>query len=113
MKAAGDWNSGGGKGNMTNDQFTEILAAKNRVGHIVFKDGRLVSCEGILKGRVTTNEAFQDIEDVWNSLHVLLNEIADLAEDRKRLNATLRSINAKTIDAMQGTARSEIPADWW
>lgn len=49
---------------MTNDQFTEILAAKNRVGHIVFKDGRLVSCEGILKGRVTTNEAFQDIEDV-------------------------------------------------
>ena len=98
---------------MTNDQFTEILAAKNRVGHIVFKDGRLVNCEGILKGRVTTNEAFQDIEDVWNSLHVLLNEIADLAEDRKRLNATLRSINAKTIDAMQGTARSEIPADWW
>lgn len=97
---------------MTNDQFTEILAAKNRVGHIVFKDGRLVSCEGILKGRVTTNEAFQDIEDVWNSLHVLLNEIADLEEDRKRLNATLRSINAKTIDAMQGTARSEIPADW-
>lgn len=98
---------------MTNDQFTEILAAKNRVGHIVFKDGRLVSCEGILKGRVTTNEAFQYIEDVWNSLHVLLNEIADLSEDRKRLNATLRSINAKTIDAMQGTARSEIPADWW
>ena len=98
---------------MTNEQFTEILAAKNRVGHIVFKDGRLVSCEGILKGRVTTNEAFQDIEDVWNSLHVLLNEIADLEEDRKRLNATLRSINAKTIDAMQGTARSEIPADWW
>ena len=66
-----------------------------------------------LKGRVTTNEAFRDIEDVWNSLHVLLDEIADLSEDRKRLNATLRSINAKAIDAMQGTARSEIPADWW
>lgn len=46
---------------------------------------------------MTTNEAFQDIEDAWNSLHVLLNEIADLEEDRKRLNATLRSINAKTI----------------
>lgn len=103
----------GGRENMTADQFTEILAAKNRVGHIVFKGGQLVSCEGILKGRVTTNEAFRDIEDVWNSLHVLLDEIADLSEDRKRLNATLRSINAKAIDAMQGTARSEIPADWW
>ena len=102
-----------GRGNMTADQFTEILAAKNRVGHIVFKGGQLVSCEGILKGRVTTNEAFRDIEDVWNSLHVLLDEIANLSEDRKRLNATLRLINAKAIDAMQGTARSEIPADWW
>ena len=98
---------------MTDDQITEILAAKNRVGHIGFKDGRLVSCEGIIKGRVTTDEVFQDIEDVWNSLHVLLNEITDLSEDRKRLNATLRSIDAKVIDAMQGTARSEIPADWW
>ncbi|MFR3405821.1 MAG: hypothetical protein ACLVJB_11310 [Christensenellales bacterium] len=98
---------------MTGDQFTEILAAKNRVGHIVFKDGRLVSCEGILKGRVMTNEAFQDIENVWNSLHVLLNEITDLSEDRKRLNAILRSIDAKVIDAMQGTGRSAMPNDWW
>ena len=74
---------------MTDDQFTEILAAKNRVGHIVFKDGRLVSCEGILKGRVTTNEAFQDIEDVWNSLHAVSYTHLDVYKRQVHICATM------------------------
>lgn len=53
------------------------------------------------------------ITEVCEMIGRLLDEMARLQEDHARMTYTLRTIAGKAMDAMQGTARSQIAADWW
>ncbi len=63
--------------------------------------------------RLSESEALTQIESVWNELGALFAEVAQLAEDHARMTHTLRVIDENVLDAMQGTARSQIAEDWW
>lgn len=98
---------------MTSDKIREMQAAYDKVGHIGFEGERLAFCEGAVRGGIGREDALNEIENAWNALGELLSEVADLSQDRARMNCSLRNIQQIVTDAMQGTARSEVPADWW
>lgn len=98
---------------MTAEQIQELRAARNKVGRIIFSAEGVPYCEGVMKARVNEREARAELELAWNSLGKLLDEVAQLAEDHARMTQTLREIDVKVIEAMQGTSRSQIAQDWW
>lgn len=97
---------------MTGEEITCIHAAFDAVGRIVEANGAL-TCEGILRGGLEKDAAAKELAAAWNELPALLREVEDLAEDHARMTKTLRTIAGMTADALQGTARSQIAADWW
>lgn len=98
---------------MKADQISEMRAAHNKVGHITLAQDGALHFEGTMEGRISESEALHEIALAWNELGALLDEVVQLAEDHARMTHTLRSIGAEVIDAMQGTSRSQIAADWW
>lgn len=98
---------------MTADQISEMRHASDRLGHLyIGSDGSMI-IEAVAKEQMTLGEAQNEIVQIMNSLRPLLEEVARLAEDHARMTNALREINAKVVDAMQGTSRSEIADDWW
>ena len=69
--------------------------------------------EAVEQGCISQKEALEIIARSINELRALFDEVSSLAEDHARMTHTLRQINEKVVDAMQGTARSEIAVDWW
>ena len=98
---------------MTSEQINEIQFAYQKVGYINFKNQQLFFCEGIENKELTCQQALQEIAIVWNGLGDLLNEIANLEQDHARMTQALHLINQQILDTLQGTARSQVAADWW
>lgn len=97
---------------MTYDKYREMIDRYRQVGQVSFEVGRLMM-HNVMIGRIGEAEAGKIVEYTWNELGDLLDEFAQLVEDHDRMTKTLEWINKKVVDAMQGTARSTIPVDWW
>lgn len=98
---------------MQDDSIREMQAAYDRVRHIGFKGEQMIFCEGAETGKISHEDALKAIAYTWNMLGDLLEEVTALSQDHARMNRSLRDIQRLAENAMQGTARSEIPADWW
>lgn len=98
---------------MTGEQIADLRQEIHRLGHLfVDQDGRMI-IEAVEQGCISQKEALVVIARSWNEMRALFDEVSSLAEDHNRMTHTLRQINEKVVDAMQGTARSEIAVDWW
>lgn len=98
---------------MTGEQISCMRHDAHLVGNLfVDQDGELV-IEAVEKGEMSKGEALKSIVCVWNDLRSLFDEVSTLAEDHSRMTRTLHKINEKVVDAMQGSSRSQIAADWW
>lgn len=97
---------------MTNEEITCIQAAFDAVGRFVEVNGAL-TCEGVLRGALEKGDVCKALAAAWNELPALIREVEDLAEDHARMTKTLRMMASLTADALQGTARSQVAADWW
>ena len=98
---------------MTGEQIKDLRHETNRLGHLfVDKDGKMI-IEAVEQGCISQKKALEIIARSINELRSLFDEVSSLAEDHARMTHTLHKINEKVVDAMQGTARSEIAVDWW
>ncbi|MBR4040612.1 MAG: hypothetical protein IKJ11_11045 [Clostridia bacterium] len=98
---------------MTGEQIMCLRDDVNRVGHLLIdQDGEMI-IEAVELGTKSREEALKVIVRSWNDLRALFDEVSSLAEDHARMTHALQKINEKVVDAMQGTARSEIAVDWW
>ena len=79
---------------------------------LIDQDGEMI-IEAVELGTKSREEALKVIVRSWNDLRALFDEVSSLAEDHARMTHALQKINEKVVDAMQGTARSEIAVDWW
>ena len=101
------------EGEVTQDHIAEMADRINRIGHIRCDADGSLHCTGTDYRTMSQEEAQRVMAETWNSLGELLDEMARLQEDHARMTYTLRTIAGKAMDAMQGTARSQIAADWW
>lgn len=97
---------------MTYEKWRGMLDGYRKVGQISFENGKLLM-HGVLVGRIDEAEAGKLVEYIWHDLGDLLDDFCQLTDDHHRMTKTLEWINKKVVDAMQGTARSTIPVDWW
>lgn len=98
---------------MTGEQIQSFRYDLNRVGHLYLKKSGEMAIEAVEKGVVSKADAVEAIVLCWNMMPALVQELGRLAEDHARMTCTLRKINEGVVNAMQGTARSQIAEDWW
>lgn len=98
---------------MTLDTLSEIRAAYERILHIGVDENSVVYCEGVTNGSLKKEEALKEIAFVWNSLDTVLSEVSALSEDCTRMTHILYEVNQKVVSGLQGTARMNVPPDWW
>lgn len=97
---------------MTADRITEMRADYCKVGRFFLDKEGAIRIQGVIQDEISEKDALEAIANAWNSLPDLLDEVTRLAEDHARMTHTLRIIGSKAMDAMQGTSRSQIAADW-
>lgn len=98
---------------LTAEQIDVLRNNIFELGHMIIGRNGDLSISAVERGIIDEKKALCMVAESWNDLFLLLDEVSLLAEDHARMSYTLRTIDQKVSDTLQGTSRSEIAKDWW